>query len=534
MRTTRPLCSLLALGLLGVLGALVATAGDAHAQARIKIDRYEAATLPEVRLWISLLDGDRPIPPDRIKRLSVYADGQILEEVEWETAAERKEPRAVAVVVDARYLDRWRRAGEALPAIFDGLPKGSLGTATVYHDGLEQLPPADAPDPWTTDPKLIPGTLETVRPGGQDTWLYRAVRQTLRRFPLAPGLEEEKGEAGTLPKPRGEDSPFPDDRVLYVIADGDLETSGTERESARLQELVYLARRRGVRVMTIGLTNEVTEHLWTLRILARKTGGTYRRVAQPSMTAQTAQEATEELQNRLVATAEAPTLRRGDTVSFSVRVSFSTGGTRTARDYTARVGNVLGWWDRVVDVVSTKWEGLALWIRILIIAVSALLVAALVVLIIVLRVRKHRKADAAAQAAVAAREALKKPCPVCGNLMMPEWTQCLFCAQTQSRQQPKRFRLTGRSGSYASQALRFDKALVLIGTGGDCDVRLNEHGVAAQHAGLRDRGENEFILSDFNTDGGTWVNGERITQQRLHEGDVVRIGASEFIFGIES
>jgi len=30
------------------------------------------------------------------------------------------------------------------------------------------------------------------------------------------------------------------------------------------------------------------------------------------------------------------------------------------------------------------------------------------------------------------------------------------------------------------------------------------------------------------------VNGQRITQSTLHEGDVIRIGDTEFVFGVES
>lgn len=515
--------------------AALAAPGVATAQVRIKIDRYEPATLPEVGLWISLLDGDKPVSKDRIRRLSVYADGTLLEETEWETAAEYEAPRAVVAVIDARYLQRWQQARDALPALFRDLPKGSLGAAVVYHDGLEETP-SDDPAQWAEKPHLIPGTLSEVRAGGADTWLYRATRQALRRFPLAPGLEPERGEEGTLPPPRSAEAPpFPDDRVLYVIADGDLEETSEERPAARLQELVYLARRRGVRVMTIGLTDsEITEHLWSLRVLARKTGGTYRRVPTLSMTGTIFDEVAGEMDGRIVLTAEAPDLRRGDTTSFSVRALFTTGGISTTREHTARVDNVLGWWDRALDFISTKWESLALWIRILITVIASVLVVAVVVLIIVLRIRKARRVEAAAEAARTAELAKRKPCPICGNQMMPTWKQCLFCAQTQKAVAPKRFRLTGRSGSYAGQALRFDKALVLMGSGNDCDVLLNEHGVSPQHAGLRDRGDNEFVLSDFNTDAGTWVNGERITQSRLQEGDVVRIGTAEFVFGIES
>lgn len=513
------------------IGVLVWSA-SAAGQIRLKIDRYEASTLPEVRLWVSVLDGNRPFGAGRIKQLSVYADGEQLEDVEFTTAVDRGAPIAVGAVIDARYRDKWQASRDAIQKVFDGLPEESLGMAVVMTSGLEELPKADDAL-WTEHPAKLPRSMDEIRSGGGDPLLFSALRTALRRFPLAPGLEPERGEESTLPDwPK--DKPFPGDRVLYVVADGEMKARADGRPSAQLQELVYLARRRGVRVMAIGLTDDVTQHLWTLRVLSRKTGGTYRRVATTSMAEDMLDEAAREMAGRLVITAEAPDLRRGDTVSFSVRTLFDTGGSRTARDYTDRVGNVLGWWDKGVDFISTRWEKLPFWVRLLITIVAGLLVVGLLALVIILRVRKAARARAAEEKARKEALAKRKPCPVCGNLMMPDWKECLFCAQTRQATAPMRYRLTGRAGTYAGEALRFDKPLVIIGAGAHCDVRLQEHGVAAEHCGVRDRGDDEYLLSDFNSDGGTWVNGEKISQTRLHEGDVIRVGSSEFVFGIES
>ncbi len=62
---------------------------------------------------------------------------------------------------------------------------------------------------------------------------------------------------------------------------------------------------------------------------------------------------------------------------------------------------------------------------------------------------------------------------------------------------------------------------------------MADRGVGSQHFGIRDRGD-EFILTDFNTDTGTWVNGERVSQVILDEGDLIRVGNTEFVFGIEA
>ena len=115
---------------------------------------------------------------------------------------------------------------------------------------------------------------------------------------------------------------------------------------------------------------------------------------------------------------------------------------------------------------------------------------------------------------------------------MPDWTECLFCAQAQAAVKPMRFRLTGRSGIWAGQVHRFDKDLVTLGAAPTCDIQVLDRGVQAEHCGLRDRGD-EFLLTDFATDIGTWLNGERVTQSPLGEGDVIRVGECEFVFGVE-
>ncbi len=519
---------------MGALAACLLLAGGARADLRVKIDRYEPATLPDVRLWLSVLDGDRPVDPDRIAQLSVYLDGELLDDVDYESAVDHGAPMAVAAVIDGRLPEKWNNAREAIGAAFAELPDDSIGAVRAFTFGIEAVPD-DPQAPWLAEPdKLAPTLLGVESSDGGEPRLYQAVRSALLLYPMAPGLEADKDD-GPMPPPLPDDAEFPNDRVLYVIADGRFDLRGDQTVSRQLQALVYLARRRGVRVMAIGAADsDRARDLWVLETLARKTGGTYRRAALPSQIGPAVEEAAQELRLRQVVTADAEELRRGDPISFTVRLKMSTGATRTTRDFTDRAGNVLSLWDKAVDAVSNKWEGLPVWARILISVVAGVLLLAIVLLVVLLRLRKAAKARDEAKAAREAALADRRPCAVCGNMMMPQWKECLFCAQTRAAQRPMRFRLVGRSGSFAGQALRFDKNLVIFGAARNCDIHLPEHGVSPEHCGLRDRGDGEFLLSDFNTDGGTWVNGERITQSPLGEGDVVRVGASEFVFGIES
>ena len=74
----------------------------------------------------------------------------------------------------------------------------------------------------------------------------------------------------------------------------------------------------------------------------------------------------------------------------------------------------------------------------------------------------------------------------------------------------------------------------MLGADVNCALRVVDRGVAAKHCGLRERETDQYVLTDFNSDSGTWVNEERVSQVILDEGDVIRLGQTEFVFGIEA
>jgi two-component system, cell cycle response regulator len=76
---------------------------------------------------------------------------------------------------------------------------------------------------------------------------------------------------------------------------------------------------------------------------------------------------------------------------------------------------------------------------------------------------------------------------------------------------------------------------LLIGRAGEADVWLDEEGVSRTHARLvrppaPDDAEIErALIIDLNSRNGTWVNGARVTQQELKEGDLVQIGTTHIL-----
>lgn len=70
---------------------------------------------------------------------------------------------------------------------------------------------------------------------------------------------------------------------------------------------------------------------------------------------------------------------------------------------------------------------------------------------------------------------------------------------------------------------------MVIGRLRSCDICLPDQNVSRQHATLERDGE-QWYLADLGSTNGTYLNGERVERQPLHDGDVIDIGATELVF----
>jgi predicted component of type VI protein secretion system len=67
-----------------------------------------------------------------------------------------------------------------------------------------------------------------------------------------------------------------------------------------------------------------------------------------------------------------------------------------------------------------------------------------------------------------------------------------------------------------------------IGRRPDNDIIVSDLGVSKQHAELRRSTAGRCTIIDLGSHGGTYVNGTRVYQQELNEGDVITIGHATF------
>ena len=70
---------------------------------------------------------------------------------------------------------------------------------------------------------------------------------------------------------------------------------------------------------------------------------------------------------------------------------------------------------------------------------------------------------------------------------------------------------------------------IVLGRDADSDVSLDGDDYAsARHARLETRPDGVWV-EDLDSTNGTFVNGKRITAERLEPGDVVRVGQTELV-----
>lgn len=79
------------------------------------------------------------------------------------------------------------------------------------------------------------------------------------------------------------------------------------------------------------------------------------------------------------------------------------------------------------------------------------------------------------------------------------------------------------------QRIALTEQPVVLGRSDDCNIVLQDGNVSRHHAEIRPAGEG-FAVVDLGSTNGTTVNGMRIAEHQLFDGDEVHIGSSRIIF----
>jgi two-component system, cell cycle response regulator len=80
--------------------------------------------------------------------------------------------------------------------------------------------------------------------------------------------------------------------------------------------------------------------------------------------------------------------------------------------------------------------------------------------------------------------------------------------------------------SVTGQMFKLTEGEMVIGRAANADVRIDDDGVSRRHAKLVALGDARFRLVDLDSRNGTFVNGERVTDTELNDGDRVQVGST--------
>jgi len=90
------------------------------------------------------------------------------------------------------------------------------------------------------------------------------------------------------------------------------------------------------------------------------------------------------------------------------------------------------------------------------------------------------------------------------------------------------YRLKGASGPVINQPFALG-AVSLIGRADDCDLRIDEEGVASRHAEICENEDGSLVLSNLDPSMQTLLNGEAVQTASLASGDEIRIANCRWV-----
>jgi hypothetical protein len=78
-------------------------------------------------------------------------------------------------------------------------------------------------------------------------------------------------------------------------------------------------------------------------------------------------------------------------------------------------------------------------------------------------------------------------------------------------------------GNLKGEAFYLYEGRNIIGSSSQCDITVPDEGVQHQHVSIR-LASGKWMLTDLDTDGGTFLHGKRVHRNELKDGDKIKIG----------
>jgi len=458
---------------------------NAHAADKLRFERLDVSQMPRLRSYLSLTDRDGHVITGKQKedfRLSIDSAEQG-PAFTLQSFDETKEPINVVVVAEVgsamnSVIEDEKRA---ISALADALPPKSKIALLGYAGDTKRL----------TETLTAPADVEsaakqmTIDSDSAETHLLDALSTAMDMLTAAPKTER---------------------KLIVVFSDG----INIDMDPKIFNSKAHRAADAGIVIDTIGYTDFDQSKLRSLTMLSKTTQGIDRVCKSANEISSHFNDVVDEIKKQYVVTFET-VLKGGD---GKVRELQALVGTDNPA-YSNTLSEKLPKW----VVPSRKASGGMPWWAWLLIVLGVAGVAGLV-LWLVFRDKPEKVEEEEAPAAPA-------PAPVAAAPAGPMKTMALNVNVSSGAVAVGW--IVATSGKYADQTFKLKPSRTLIGTGADCDVKVEDQFMSSHHCEVRFENGN-FKLCDLGSTNGIVVNDKKVREHELVDNDQFRLGRTEFKF----
>jgi diguanylate cyclase (GGDEF)-like protein len=84
------------------------------------------------------------------------------------------------------------------------------------------------------------------------------------------------------------------------------------------------------------------------------------------------------------------------------------------------------------------------------------------------------------------------------------------------------------AGSAVGEMYKITKDETTIGRGSQADIQVVDEGISRRHASIKLEGDH-VVIADLGSTNGTFLNGEKVGTQQLHDGDKIQVGSTTIL-----
>jgi hypothetical protein len=155
----------------------------------------------------------------------------------------------------------------------------------------------------------------------------------------------------------------------------------------------------------------------------------------------------------------------------------------------------------------------------LIILVGSILIGVVILLIVIVYLIRRPKKEPEVQDVVVQKAV--PLCKQCGRALQEDLNYCPHCAA-----EPNNGLLKILEGPESGWTYFIRETITEIGTANENSISLQDPGVSGNHLKIVVQEGRRYLIEDLKSTNGTYIDGVRIQQQYLRDGDVIRVGTT--------